>query len=147
LGNQIKYSFFLFFAIILWSCNKPRNGDYHLTHTGTKITTSCPTPANCTTGNEAVFTESVVTVEDSKKYSLEVDGKKWKKDKASVSYEDSFTESYAGGATESFTFVYSGAIKNKFLIEGTYTINSVYKENSAVYSTNTTGNFTLKVKK
>jgi hypothetical protein len=128
-------------------CHKPRNGEYELTHTGTKITTSCPTPTNCTIINEAVFTKSVVAVEDSKKHSLEVDGKKWKKDGKSVSYEDSFTESYAGGATESFTFIYSGAIKNKFLVEGTYTVNTVYKENPAVYSRNTTGNFTLKVKK
>lgn len=145
--KQIKYSFFLVLSMILVSCQKPKNGDYYLTQTGTKTTTSCPTSTNCTTGNEAVSTKSVVAVDDSKKYSMEVDGKVWKKDVNSVSYQNSFTENYAGGATESFTFSYSGAIKNKFLVEGTYTINTVYTENPAVYYTTTTGNFTLKLKR
>lgn len=144
---SLKYSIFILLSISCLSCNKPKNGDYYLTHTGTKITTSCSTPTNCTTLNEAVYTKSVVLVEDSKKHSLYVDGKIWNKDVNSVSYENSFTENYAGGASESFTFIYSGAIKNKFLVEGTYTISSVYTESHMVQTKNNTGNFTIKMKK
>jgi hypothetical protein len=129
------------------NCHKPRNGNYYLIESGTKLTTSCPTSTNCTTGNEAVYTKSVVAVEDSKKHWLYVDGKKWDKDINSVTYYQEFTENYSGGATESFTMSYSGAIKNKFLIEGTYTINTIYTESPGVYYTTTTGNFTLKVKR
>lgn len=130
------------------ACHKPRNGDYYMTETGTKLTTSCPaTPTNCTTGNEAVFKKTTVEVEDSKKHWLYVDAKKWDKDINSVSYKNTFTENYSNGATESFTVNYSGAIKNKFLIEGTYTINTVVTEPPGIYYTTTTGNFTIKVKK
>jgi hypothetical protein len=134
-------------GVLFMSCHKPRNGDYYMTETGTKLTNSCPAPGNCTTGNEAVFTKSVVAVEDSKKHWLYVDGKKWDKDINSVSYHNTFTENYSNGATESFTINYSGAIKNKFLIEGTYTISTVVTEGPGVYYTTTAGNFTLKVKK
>ena len=114
---------------------------------GTKTITSCPTSTDCSTSSEAVSTKSVVAVEDSKKHWLYVDGKKWDKDINSVKYYNVETHEYSPGSTETFTFNYSGVIKNKFLIEGTYTINSNYVSAPAVYNTSTTGNFTLKVKK
>jgi hypothetical protein len=127
-------------------CRKPRNGDYTMTETGTKTTISCPTSSDCATSSEAVSTKSVVPVEDSKKHWLYVDGKKWDKDINSVNYENKFSEDY-GSATESFTVHYSGAIKNKFEIEGTYTTNTVFTDATGIYYTSTTGVFSLKVKK
>lgn len=143
----LKYWFVLIIGITLVSCRKPRNGDYVMTETGTKTTRSCWSPTNCETKSEAVFTKSVVAVEDSKKHWLYVDGKKWDKDINAVYYTNSFTNEYSPTSSESFTFTYSGAIKHKFLIEGTYTINSVYYENPSVYYFTNTGNFTLKVKR
>jgi hypothetical protein len=147
LKKYLKYLCFLAFGVLLVYCHKPRNGEYYMTESGTKTTTSCPTATDCTTSSEAVSTKSVVPVEDSKKHWLYVDGKKWDKDINSVTYYNTFDENYSGGATESFTVHYSGAIKNKFLIEGTYTNSTVYTEPSGTYYTSTTGVFTLKVKK
>ncbi len=144
---KLKYCIFLLIGITMVFCRKPRNGDYVMTETGTKIIQSCWGPGNCETKNEAVFTKSVVAVEDSKKHWLYVDGKKWDKDINAVYYTNSFTNEYSPTSSESFTFTYSGAIKHKFLIEGTYTINSVYYQNSEVYTTTNSGVFTLKVKK
>lgn len=85
-------------------------------------------------------------VEDSKKHTLYVDGKRWIKDVNSVSYSETFTNQYSSTKTESFKFEYSGAIKSKTLIEGTYTITSVYSEEPLVVTTTNTGYFTLREK-
>lgn len=134
------------FEILLVYCHKPRNGNYEMAEFGTKTTTACPTSTDCTVSSEAISTKSVVAVEDSKKNWLYVDGKKWDKDVNSVDYRNTFDENY-GSATESFTVHYSGAIKNKFLIEGTYTTNTVFTDATGIYYTSTTGVFSLKVKK
>src|SRR5437868_5506280 len=145
--NSRIYKVILFVCCLLCACKKPRNGDYIITETGNSIVTSCSTPTSlCTTSSNPYSNEREVKVKNSKKNSFMVDDDVWIKSDKNVSFHSEVTENYSPGAHESFTIDYSGVIKNKFLIEGTFTINSVYYSSNIIYQ-NSQGNFTIKNKK
>lgn len=117
-----------------------------MTETGNSEIISCPTPTSCSTSYAPINSKSDVKIKDSDKFNFYVDDDKWDKEGKNVSFHSVFFRNYSPGSNETFTVDYSGIIKNKSLVEGTFTINSVYHSSSIIYQYSA-GNFTIKRKK
>lgn len=152
--NKTIYLIFLFFLSItlLFSCKKPKLGEYILTVEGEEYfsnttfnNTSNPVTYTTTAGTKPYLRANTLHLNYSGNSVLEFDGQAWAKDGNRLTNNSLYSSSSLGGGSKSNS-QYLGDIISKTLIIGNYTSTYSAVSGYSSYSSTITASFKIKKK-
>lgn len=115
-----------------------------MTESGDLITTSCPTPTNCSTSINTFDFQNKVKIDYSGETQFYVNNTLWQKNRKNISRDDAFTTIQSPGSTTSYTVSYQGKIIDNKNMEGNFISITKSFSGGSVTTSTYTGTFQIK---